>query len=277
MKRKDKNLVRFTIGMTFTAAAFQAAMSKLAHGAEPPPRPVTDIVLLESSVVFGEPILLADVCRIPSDSPLGNLPISPSMGGNVSLADVRRALIDHHANLGQINLRGPAMCKVTIDETVVQHPADADETAIATPVQATLSAVVPMEQHYAVALASPVRRGQVIRAQDVRLEPADEPSSQHFAAIEDVLGQKATRDLNAGDLLDSRHLELPPLITRGQSISVRAGSGTVTIRIAATAQESGAFGQAVRVKTADGRTHMVTVVGPQEATLTPAQNLTEQP
>lgn len=102
----------------------------------------------------------------------------------------------------------------------------------------------------------PLPRHTLVKATDVRLERRDIGLLPH-QPLQDpalVVGRRTTRMLAMGDIVLSDAVELPPLIQKGDVVSLVVETPSLLVTAKGIAQEGGKAGQLVRVKnTASGR------------------------
>lgn len=121
----------------------------------------------------------------------------------------------------------------------------------------TVSLVVRLSLMREVVVANhPLPRHTVVKTTDVRLERRDIGSLTH-EPLQDLtlaVGRRTTRMLAMGDIVISNAVELPPLIRKGDLVTVIVEAPGLRLTAKGIAQEGGAAGQVVRVKnTASGR------------------------
>src|SRR3546814_112487 len=119
------------------------------------------------------------------------------------------------------------------------------------PVAWTLRVPVHAELWQPVAvLTSPLNRGAVLGADQVRLEPHEVLglSRGYFGAIDQVVGQQARRNLKANDVLHPGMVEAARLVKRGDLVVVSAEDGRVAVRSQGIALQDGAEGASVQVR-----------------------------
>ncbi len=63
-----------------------------------------------------------------------------------------------------------------------------------------------------------------------------------------ALGQKLKTSLPAGALLSAQHLDAPPLVRRGELVTITASSANVRITAPGEARNTGALGEVIKVK-----------------------------
>lgn len=121
-----------------------------------------------------------------------------------------------------------------------------------------------------VVVTKPLTVKQVIREEDLttRRVLTDETSIDPILAIQQVIGQQAGRDLRPGTVMTARLVEAVPLVKAGQLVSLTIGQGAIRVKTVGRAQESGTFGQTIKVKNETNRdVYDVTVTGPQTASV----------
>ncbi len=121
----------------------------------------------------------------------------------------------------------------------------------------TVSLAVRLSLIREVVVASyPLPRHTVVKATDVRLERRDIGLLAH-EPLQDLtlaVGRRTTRMLAMGDVVVSDAVELPPLIRKGDVVTLMVETPGLLLTAKGIAQEGGKAGQLVRVKnTASGR------------------------
>ena len=99
-------------------------------------------------------------------------------------------------------------------------------------------------------------RDHVITADDLKVEQRDVSRlvSGYVSDISQLVGQRLKTQLMAGRILTPQMLKAALAIRRGQSVTLVASGGGVSIRMAGTALMDGALGQRIRVEnTKSGR------------------------
>jgi flagellar basal body P-ring formation protein FlgA len=107
-----------------------------------------------------------------------------------------------------------------------------------------------------VVLTGNLPRGHQLGAADVKVERRDVSRlpGGYLAVPADVLGQRLKQSLRAGAILSPSSLQAEVLIRRGQSVTLSAGGGGVSIRMLGKALMDGALNQRIRVEnTSSGR------------------------
>ena len=120
--------------------------------------------------------------------------------------------------------------------------------------------------------ARPMSYRQIIGAEDVQEKRVLVDQFREGSPIskDQVVGQQASQDINAGAVVSPRMVEPLQVVKAGQLMTITVEYGSVTIKWVAEAREPGAVGQTVRVRKVKGDLKdefNVTVTGPQEGKL----------
>lgn len=96
--------------------------------------------------------------------------------------------------------------------------------------------------------------GQLIGSGDVELRPhlGSVPAAA-IRSVQSALGTEARSALRVDSILTTNQVRKPLLVSRGETVSVYARTGGVTVRTFAVAKQNGAQGDLVQVETSDGR------------------------
>jgi flagella basal body P-ring formation protein FlgA len=116
----------------------------------------------------------------------------------------------------------------------------------------SISAVVHINTP-AVTAARKIASGEMITERDMR-ESMIETTAAGAVPLRDpkeIEGKIARRTFTAGDLLTPESFAEPPLVRRGDMVSLRLERGGITLTSSARAEENGRFGEVIRVKSAD--------------------------
>ncbi len=124
------------------------------------------------------------------------------------------------------------------------------------PVSWSLFIPVRIERYLSVVvLDRPVERQQMIGPADLRLErqAVSSLTSGYFSDLESVIGLRTRRRLAAGQVLIPAHVEQPPLIKRGQEITIYAVKPGLTVQMKGIALEDGRLGQRIRIRNSSSK------------------------
>jgi flagellar basal body P-ring formation protein FlgA len=116
--------------------------------------------------------------------------------------------------------------------------------------------------------ARAMQRGESFGSNDVMLEERDvlAGSGTALTRLEEAIGLNARRAINANTVLSAALVESPVLVRRGDSISVSARSGGVSVQTSAVALADGRSGERIRVRNLrSDRVIDVRVTGPATA------------
>jgi flagella basal body P-ring formation protein FlgA len=121
-----------------------------------------------------------------------------------------------------------------------------------------------------VTAARDLERGAILTGADVTIDEAWLAPDQAHRLLSPgaVAGQRATRSIAAGEVLEQRHLEPPVVIERGDRVTVRCLVGGVVITLDAEALDDAAEGQPLELrKIGERSTFIATATAPGEATV----------
>ena len=124
--------------------------------------------------------------------------------------------------------------------------------------------------HPVVVAARPLARGQRLGPGDLRVERRDLAVVGEDAVRDParIRGYVLTRPLGTGRVLETRLLEAPRLVDRGQRVRLVAEGAGIHISMTGVAMEAGALGETVRVRNpASRRVVDAVVTGPGKVSL----------
>lgn len=125
-----------------------------------------------------------------------------------------------------------------------------------------------------VALRGPIQQGKKLKADDVTLvteELTDDPK-EYIHKTELAIGLETKRDMAAGEVIRLRDMRLPPVVFRGQPVTVQVNYGTAWLQKTFIAGGDAGVGEWIEVSEANGKAnrphdYQVRVVGPHLAVL----------
>jgi flagella basal body P-ring formation protein FlgA len=107
-----------------------------------------------------------------------------------------------------------------------------------------------------------LKKGDVIRPSDLEVKESylHGAGGVYPAALEDVLGKVATKEIPAGETFTKQLLDDAIAVQKGEVVSITAESKTLVVQGKGTALEKARIGDLVRIRSASGRevTGMVT-------------------
>jgi flagella basal body P-ring formation protein FlgA len=109
-------------------------------------------------------------------------------------------------------------------------------------------------------LKNPISAHSPVRPEDIELRPAPVRGTP----AERFEGMLAKRDLQPGQVLTTDMLYAPVYVQRGDSVTVKAISGGITIAATMRAKGSGKFGETIQVEHLTGQgTTTARIIGPR--------------
>ena len=111
----------------------------------------------------------------------------------------------------------------------------------------------------------PLRKGEMVRPDDIDLRQATGPVQAAFFKIEEVLGKETTRALATGQVLEADHVRAPVLVQRGEVVRVIAKAAGVRVKTNGKALQAGSRGELIEVQPLEGKQrYMARVVDYQQ-------------
>jgi len=100
--------------------------------------------------------------------------------------------------------------------------------------------------------ARPLSRLQPVTAEDIEVLPRELSSlpAGYFRRAEDVIGRLADRNIGAGEVLDPRVVRSPPIIKRGQTVTLVVRTGGISVRTSGVALADAGLDERIRVRNA---------------------------
>lgn len=122
-----------------------------------------------------------------------------------------------------------------------------------------LAAAVVLRREVAVA-AREIGRHEVLGAEDVSLVRREVSGLEPIFSLDEAVGKRASRRIEAGATIGRRDLEEPPVVAKGASVTILLESGPLFISARGTVCETGRRGETVRVLNADSKREVLAVV-----------------
>lgn len=118
----------------------------------------------------------------------------------------------------------------------------------------------------AVFALQPIKRGDLVRRNDVELRPhLGALPSQAATTLEAVVGHESIQGIRPDSIIQSNQLRSPVIVRRNERVSVRARAAGVSVRTYAIAQQDGGMGDLVMVQSvASKERYAARVVGTRE-------------
>jgi len=106
-----------------------------------------------------------------------------------------------------------------------------------------------------------LEQGQLIGVGDVEIRQEFEAvPGGHFNAIDQVLGMEVMRAVTPGTILQKNLMRAPYQVQRGETVTIFARTGGISVRTFAVAKQDGALGDLVQAETLEGRERFVAKV-----------------
>jgi len=98
-----------------------------------------------------------------------------------------------------------------------------------------------------------IKRGNVIRVVDVEVRQQEGLiPSLAMSAIDQVIGMEAKQSISANTIIRENQVRAPLQVQRGETVTVVARTGGISVRTFAVARQDGAMGDLVQIETLDG-------------------------
>jgi flagella basal body P-ring formation protein FlgA len=113
--------------------------------------------------------------------------------------------------------------------------------------------------------ARKIGSGQVVSREDVQLvhEQSVQLQRDVLTVLEDAIGKKAVRSIQAGQPIGAQMLEDPPVVKKGNRVLIVAANDLIRVSTSGKAVEDGRMGEEVRVvNLSSGKEIYATVTGP---------------
>jgi len=118
--------------------------------------------------------------------------------------------------------------------------------------------------------ARKIDRGTVIAKDDLAftVEKIKDVRPDSNPRLEDIVGKRATRNIQAGQILTIPMMQDIPMVQKGKQVVIRADNGLITVTTVGVVQENGQQGDQVKViNVGSGKEIMATVISPGMVTV----------
>lgn len=116
-----------------------------------------------------------------------------------------------------------------------------------------------------VSAARDIARGKILSAEDLVVKEGLYRRSlgEPFSRKADLIGKRAKRNIDAGDVISVRNVEQKMMVERGDRLTILSRSGGVEAKLPGTALESGTKGSTIKVRIKEYRKDIhAMVIGP---------------
>lgn len=117
-----------------------------------------------------------------------------------------------------------------------------------------------------VVVQQPLRRGVIISQTDVEIVSVDiSKAKAPLFSVDDVLGMRVVRSMRAGQLVERKHVEFPPVIKKGDFVRIIAQRGSMILTASGVARQDGRLHETIRVRNSSSQKEVRgRVVGPSQ-------------
>lgn len=214
-----------------------------------------ELVLREEVALSGTVVRLGDIAEISasesetlrqlSTTPLMPVP-SPGSSHFLRRSHLRDLLASRGVDVLQLTFLGPSVVEISNHQKASVKVAEVPKNQKAQPKKAQL----PI-QKIIVALRN-IERGELIRAADVEIR--QQPGTQNRNAVnslDQVVGMEARNTVREGSLIYKNQVRAPLQVKRGETVSIFASTGGISVKTFAIARQDGALGDLIQVQTLD--------------------------
>ncbi|MEZ4483718.1 MAG: flagellar basal body P-ring formation chaperone FlgA [Syntrophotaleaceae bacterium] len=109
-----------------------------------------------------------------------------------------------------------------------------------------------------------LRRGAILHEENIEMATRDiNRLRAPCYDVEELLGQRLKRSLRKGDVLERSAVAFPPMIKRGEIVTITAQKGALTVTAKGLAQQNGSTGDPIRVRNISSQKDLICkVTGP---------------
>ncbi len=111
---------------------------------------------------------------------------------------------------------------------------------------------------------SDLRRGTILHEENIEMAERDlNRLRAPCHDVEELLGQRLKRSLRKGDVLERSAIAFPPMIKRGEIVTITVQKGALTVTAKGMAQQNGSAGDLIRVRNINSQKDLICkVTGP---------------
>ena len=85
-------------------------------------------------------------------------------------------------------------------------------------------------------------------------------SGHAFISISDLIGNRCRHLIQSGRIITRRMTEIPPLIERGEKVTIQMVKGRLTITSSGIARQDGWLGDRIRIRTPQSQRELLAMV-----------------
>jgi len=119
--------------------------------------------------------------------------------------------------------------------------------------------------------ARKIRKGEILGPKDLveLTEKSMRPAGTEVQSLEQVIGKRAARTLQIGQVIKREMVEVPPTVRKGDRVIIKAENSSIAVSALGKVMEDGRSGQQIRViNISSGKEIFAKVVGPGQVRVT---------
>jgi flagella basal body P-ring formation protein FlgA len=94
-----------------------------------------------------------------------------------------------------------------------------------------------------------LKRGETLTAADLQLQQMDiSDLNEPFLAVDELIGKQLKQTVRQGQALQRNQLEFPPMIKRGERVTIQASNPGLMLKASGEARQNGELGDMIRVR-----------------------------
>lgn len=202
----------------------------------------TRIELKEVVYLTGRDVYLEDIATFDGEDASHVEALQQVNVGRAPLIGATRRL-----TIGQIEVR---LRQAGIHTSTVEFVGPTQVEIIGQTTQGTQEDATPSASGHLVLVATrTIARGEILSQEDLVFEFRDRPAvTTSFGEIVDYVGKRAVRTLTEGSVVSPAAVEIPPVIERGDRVTIVVRVGLVTVTAPGVARSAGGLGETIPVE-----------------------------
>jgi len=213
-----------------------------------------EIVLRQRAARSGPMIRLGDVADISAAAPerlhdLSTTPLLPAP------APGTREFLNRTRLRDLLKSRGVDLRQLAVSGAQVVEIGDGPDPALK-PIEQRRPQPIPAKDakpvQMTVVVVNDVAVGDLLGVSDVQLRAHEgRPSANYLTTLDQAIGMEARRRFNAGSRILRNQLRKPRKVLRGETVTIFARTGGISVKTYATARQDGALGDLIQVESLD--------------------------
>jgi flagella basal body P-ring formation protein FlgA len=104
-------------------------------------------------------------------------------------------------------------------------------------------------QAQVVVTTTDLKRGETLTAPDLQLQQMDiSDLNEPFLAVDELIGKQLKQTVRQGQALQRNQVEFPPMIKRGERVTIQASNPGLMLKASGEARQNGELGDMIRVR-----------------------------